>query len=362
MSPANRNISVAVAVLVLCLAATFGVRGCRPSQRSTAGQITAEPPPIAPEQTSADSTRKPQIYFHREFGLSKIIPGEGLIRRLPDPAEADRLSYQLQSDRLSPDATRIAFGKAVTREIDGLYSAFPPDAVYVRRIDNSDPAELLIKIEGSEIRNFVWLPDGTCLAVVSWDKEQGIRNWIVDVKTRKAEEARLPRYNPGGGEQSMAIAAWSPDGEWVLASYDDGLNVVRMEHKAGLWSWAGGSRFAADRHSFVTGAIVYSPDGRRAAYVVIEKEISMSLQIADVSGGNQRTIVPAGQFTDLYPAWSPDGRRIAFSGARLDATGQRAGQSGIYTVVVDPQAGEPSPVLEEFHPPPVFRLRVLEWR
>jgi len=362
MSPTRRNVSIAVAILALCVAAGFGVRGCRSSQKPTKGRIAAESPPIAPQQTSVDSTRPGQIYFHREFGLAKVIPGEGLIRRLPDPAESDRPSYQLQSDRLSPDATRIAFGKAVIREVDGLFGAFPPDAIYVRRLDNSDPAELLIKIEGSEIHNFVWLPDGTHLAVVSWDKEHGHRNCIVDAATKKVEEARLPRYNTGGGEYAMSIAAWSPDGEWILASDDGWLYRVRMEHKGGLWSWAGRGLFTADRQSILWSASAFSPDGQRAAYVVIEKDISMSLQIADVSGGDRRTIVPAGAFTDLYPAWSPDGRRIAFSGARLDATGQRVGQSGIYTVVVDPQAGEPSPVLEEVHPPPVFRLRLLEWR
>lgn len=206
MSPIQR-ISVVVAVLLAFALALFSLRGCRRDEQSDAGSGPATAPPEAPQPSAADSSRKGQIYFHRDLGLAKIIPGEGLITRLPDPVAADQQNYQLHSDRLSPDATRIAFGQAVIRKIDDHYGAFPPDPIFVRRIDKSDPAELLLRIAGAEIRNFLWSPDAARLAVVAWDQEHGNRNWIFDVVSKQVEEAHLPKYNVDGKEHTMTIAA-----------------------------------------------------------------------------------------------------------------------------------------------------------
>jgi hypothetical protein len=88
----------------------------------------------------------------------------------------------------------------------------------------------------------------------------------------------------------------------------------------------------------------------------------MALWTAAIGGNDDRMLVAPEKFTDLYGAWSLDGRRIAFSGARLDAAGKRAGQSGIYIVDAAGSDAEPTPVIEEFHPPEVIRLRLVDWR
>lgn len=88
----------------------------------------------------------------------------------------------------------------------------------------------------------------------------------------------------------------------------------------------------------------------------------MALWTAAVGGNDERMLVPPERFTDLYAAWSPDGRRIAFSGAHLDSSGKRAGQCGIYILDVAGSDAEPTPVLEEVHPPELIRLRLIDWR
>jgi hypothetical protein len=362
MSSTHRNIFIGVAILVLLVVALLTLRGCQPYGRPVAGPTSASAPPPAPQQSAADSARPGQIYFHRDMSLAKIIPGEGLVKLLPDAAASDPLNYQIQSDRLSPDATRIAFGCAVIRQIDGHFGSWPPDAIYVRRIDKSDAAELLVRFEGSEIHNFLWSPDSAYMAVVSWDKEHGTRNSIVDAASKQIVESRLPTYQVNEKEQTMSIAAWSPDGKWMVVVDDGWLYLIQIERQETRWSWTGRKRLTTDRQSILSLTCSFSPDGRHVAFVTIGKGIAMSLQVAAVHDSEQRTIVPAGKFTDLYAAWSPDSRRIAFSGCHLDKNGERLGRSGIYTVDAATTDLQPTPVLEEVHPPPVFRLRLIDWR
>ena len=58
----------------------------------------------------------------------------------------------------------------------------------------------------------------------------------------------------------------------------------------------------------------WSPDGRRLAYVT-----DADLVVADLDGGTQRTIVPLKPTTAVasvsWPAWSPDGNQIVFAQA-----------------------------------------------
>lgn len=100
------------------------------------------------------------------------------------------------------------------------------------------------------------------------------------------------------------------------------------------------------------GQIYYHRDGG----------MRMSLQMAEAEGGQERALVAAGSVTDLSACWSPDGRRVAYSAAWLDPSGKRAGRSGIYLVGVDGIGAEPTPVLEEVHPPEITRLRLIDWR
>ncbi|MBI3862753.1 MAG: PD40 domain-containing protein [Planctomycetia bacterium] len=364
MSSTRRNTFVGLAVLILAVGVLFAIRGCQPDGKPVANVTAAVMPPSAPRPSAADSARPGQIYFHRDVALAKIIPGEGLATQLPDAAAVDlqlNATYQIQSDRLSPDATRIIFGKAVIREIDGHLGSFPPQAIFVRQIDRSDPGKLLLRIGGGEIHNFLWSPDSANVAI-AWHNEQGIQNTIFNIASQQPLEARLPKYHVDGKDHTMAIDAWAPDGKRMAVSDDGWLYLIGIERRQDHWAWAGRKRLTKEKQRILTGTCTFSPDGRNVAFVTIEKGVAMSLQVAAVDDGEQRTIVPAGKFTDLSPAWSPDSRKIAYSAAHLDADGQRAGRSGIYTVEVAAENPQPTPILEEVHPPPIMRLRVIDWR
>ena len=66
--------------------------------------------------------------------------------------------------------------------------------------------------------------------------------------------------------------------------------------------------------AFGLGGMAYSPDGRRLAYWSQGSGGGLSLTVIDADGGNP-VIVASGinDVTEPYPAWSPDGKTIAYS-------------------------------------------------
>ncbi len=88
--------------------------------------------------------------------------------RLPDMApQGLKFQYQIQSDRLSPDATRMIYGTAVVKKVGNGFGSFPPEAIYLRHIATSEPGEKLVTMEGSELHEFFWSPDGSHVAFTS---------------------------------------------------------------------------------------------------------------------------------------------------------------------------------------------------
>ena len=376
----KRNISAALSALaVLAIAAVLSLRSCNspptvtqeaslpdvapgPTVAASTGSPAAEPP-FSPRPTSEQSARKGQIYFHRNLSLSKIIPGEGIVTHLADLAEKGLVPYQVHSARLSPDATRMAYGNAVTRPVGNGFGSFPPEAIFIRKVNTSEPGEKLVELKGSEIHEFFWSPDSAQLAFISWDADKGTRNWAIDIATKALHELKLPkRHAPDGREYSLSIAAWAPAGNAFAAADEEQLYLVEMNKSGPVWSWSGRMRLTKDPHKFLGGTCSFSPDGRKVLFVASNDGIRMSLLTAEVGGNNDQILVAPGGFTDLYGCWSPEGNRIAFSGAHLDPAGNRAGKSGIYILDAAATDLKPSPVLEEFHPPQEFRLRLVDWQ
>lgn len=94
----------------------------------------------------------------------------------------------------------------------------------------------------------------------------------------------------GRGAESDESALW-------IANANDGSGVVRLTACPGS---------VCDEH----GA-VWSPDGRRIAFVTADAKGQTQVAVADSSGRNVKTITNAHGPLDT-PKWSPDGNRIAF--------------------------------------------------
>jgi Tol biopolymer transport system component len=179
-----------------------------------------------------------------------------------------------------------------------------------------------------------WTPDGSLLSFVGDSR----RLLFLDAegRTRRSLEWRT-------GNTSVSSLVWSPDARrfagvsgwgayswlWVMnADGTGGHTIVDGVSSRPAWSPDGShilystssTTYAVDSNGGepqklldnATGA-VWSPDGRRLAYVVLgQNGRSVGLGLAQADGNDPHTVV---QGEIYYPAWSPDGSTVAFAHA-----------------------------------------------
>ena len=217
----------------------------------------------------------------------------------------------------SPDGRKIAFGSNRGGNSD----------IYVMNTDGSRRRNLTRNLANESA--FAWSPDGRKIAFLS---DRG-GNWDVYVMT--ADGSGLRRLTRGNALPS-APPAWSPDGRRIaFVSERDGnaeIYVVNADRT--------GQRNLT-RDPGYEGDPAWSPDGRKIAFASGSRSCmsgpracvgntEVYVMNADGSGKRRLTRVPR---DDFAPAWSPDGRRIAFMSKRdgnreiyvmnTDGSGQR---------------------------------------
>lgn len=133
----------------------------------------------------------------------------------------------------------------------------------------------------------------------------------------------------------------SPDGEWLMfvtCAYPrpgstptpDGFVARDYENELARVPVAGGEPARVTRNLVFDGPPAWSPDGRRVAFVQGD---GRRLSTAAADGSDLRGLVEAPEGSRIWwtaPAWSPDGRHLAFIGRVEDRS------SGLYVV---PSAG-----------------------
>ncbi|HLW47602.1 MAG TPA: S9 family peptidase [bacterium] len=234
----------------------------------------------------------------------------------------------LNDPQLSPDGTQVAF--TVTR----------PD-----RDANTYRIQLwLVPAAGGEPRQLTtaqakdtaprWSPDGTRLVFLS-DRGGDKQVWVIPVSGGEARALTSGRLSP-------ADPVWSPDGRWIAfvgkpdpartRDESDIKVILRLRYKQdgeGFWDgrWkqifvvpaAGGPARQVTAGDYDHLCPVWSPDGTSLAYTANDSPDADLGNTADVwvvaaGGGANPRRVTKGLGPAQAPAWSPDGRWLAYVG------------------------------------------------
>jgi Tol biopolymer transport system component/polyisoprenoid-binding protein YceI len=213
---------------------------------------------------------------------------------------------------ISPDGSDLLY----SRQLDSPQSTQLPD-VYIARSDGKRAREL-VDADGTGAfgTSPVFSRDGSAIAWADGTSDGA----AIMVMNRKSKAARAIT----DATRPAADPTLSPDGTRVAFSAftKDGNNDVFVVDADG----SGRTRLTAGPEYDLTPA--WSPDGRRIAFARDGDIYVMAPDGSDVAR------LTSGAARDAAPSWSPDGRRVAF--VRSNETGRtRAGPSRIVVMRSD---------------------------
>ena len=137
-----------------------------------------------------------------------------------------------------------------------------------------------------------WSPDGKKIAFTADVPRQ---LFLMDTDGRNLERVVPVHFK--------ARPTWSPDGTKIASTRFEELIVFDLETKVETRVFLNGRD-----NGFRDAA--WSPDGKRIAFT-IRHDRQNDIYVIDVDGSKLRRLTND-DFNDAAPAWSPDGRRIAF--------------------------------------------------
>ncbi len=268
---------------------------------------------VAVAPTSAEAQRPPGARLAFEAGPETTrwspVGVYGITTRGADlrpivPLVASGVRWAIGAPSWSPDGRRIAFARMVGASPD----------VFVANADGTD--ERQVTSDPAWDYEPAWSPDGTRIAFLTNRFFDGMRSGAV-VATVAPDGTGVERVT---SERIVAGSpAWSPDGRWIAVSSTTGP----AEGNSAIWLVSADGRV---EHQVTPGPYDRDPSIRsasrhrlRIAYAARPTEegdadvVQVGVRVrGHVRAGRPRRLV-ADVAHEIDPAWSPDGRRLAFA-------------------------------------------------
>jgi Tol biopolymer transport system component len=197
---------------------------------------------------------------------------------------------------LSPNGRRIAY----------VRDAEPDPQLWLMNADGSGQHRLTSSL-GEKLRP-LWSPDGSRIAFMVWNRslcEPEIVLWcpFTDIWTIRPD---------GSGERKLASRAmqpaWSRDGKRLL--YQDFEPYTPSTSNRLLVARGDGSRarviFRGTMEQAFRSPPAWSPDGKRIAFGTTTPSLGHRVQVVNADGSGRRRLA-----IGLYAAWAPAGRAFA---------------------------------------------------
>jgi TolB protein len=253
-------------------------------------------------------------------------------RRLTDSRPSESDASGASSPAWSPDGTRIAYSAQTgTEEEDQTLSE-----IYVMNADGTGQERLTTNDDFDA--DPVWSPDGARLAFTQATGvgTDAVRSGIAVMDADGGPARQITRTR---GSSFDGAPAWSPDGSRIVftrATFGEGSEDATFD----LFTVAPDGT-ALRKIVSGGGDPSWSPDGMRIAYTSIRDRLGITcfqecatsgeIYVAEADGRRQRRLTRT-EADEGSPAWSPDGRRIAFVS---DESNRREHENEIYVMDAD---------------------------
>jgi DNA-binding winged helix-turn-helix (wHTH) protein len=203
----------------------------------------------------------------------------------------------------SPDGNQIAF--AWDGEQGDNYD------IYVKQLGTD--ALLRLTTNSAAERNPVWSPDSRYIAFTRVSKESCVELYLMPSlggPERKITECSVIAKNALSLPFSLSPTSWSPDGAWLAVAeknlMEETTSIFLVAHETGEKR----RLTAAPPGSIGDGFPAFSPDGKMIAFARNSGGISELYLVSVVGGEAQRLTFSNGS---TNPVWISDGREILFS-------------------------------------------------
>lgn len=271
----------------------------------------------------------PRIIFSRISGVLAclvLLPLLAAAQPAKHPLSLDDLAKlrSVSDPQVSPDGKWVAY---VVGTVDAEKDKRDTD-LWMVSWDGAQQVRLTSSAESSESAPR-WSPDGRYLAFLSArgdeaEKKKGAQVWLLD---RQGGEAQKLTDVQGG----VSGYEWSPDGKRLCLVVDD-FDPASDPEKMEGWKRKTPPPVVLDRYHFKSD---------QGGYL---RRLYSHLTLFDVAT-KKAEILTAGLFDDQSPAWSPDGKSIAFVSNRTPDP-DRNENTDVY--VVEARAGAQARALTTF--------------